>query len=372
MAATRIDMETFLTLATRHPVIDVRSEGEYAHAHIPGAFSMPLFNNDERKIVGTAYKQQSKQKAIKIGLQFFGKKMVEMVETVEEQVISNSGKTGETASKTIIVHCWRGGMRSGGVAWLLDLYGFKVYTIAGGYKAYRHWVLEQLSKEYSIKILGGYTGSGKTHILHGLKKFDQTIIDLEAIANHRGSAFGDIGMPPQPTQEMFENLLAKELWKATGTVDQLQQPNSDKFNPQTTIWMEDESQRIGQVNIPTPFFAMMRSKPVYFLDIPFEERLQHIVKEYGKGEKEKLVNAIIRIKKRLGGMETKLAINYLVEDNLEACFSILLKYYDKQYLKGLHHRQNLAELLHTVPCNTVNEQENAKHILEKQTQKVNA
>src|SRR5919206_1681800 len=145
MAVIRIDIETFLSLAALHPVIDVRSEGEYTHAHIPGAVSMPLFNDEERKIVGTTYKQESKQKAIKIGLGIVGEKMVDMVETVEA-LFKKEDDT--TAPKTVIVHCWRGGMRSGSVAWLLDLYGFKVYTVVGGYKAFRAWVLQQMEKDY--------------------------------------------------------------------------------------------------------------------------------------------------------------------------------------------------------------------------------
>src|SRR4051794_38452756 len=134
MSATRIDVETFLSFGSKYPVIDVRSEGEFMHAHIPGARSMPLFNNEERKIVGTAYKQQSKQKAVKLGLEMFGKKMVGMIEFAES--LFQEDHPNETP-KTIVVHCWRGGMRSSGVSWLLDLYGFKVYTIIGGYKAFR-------------------------------------------------------------------------------------------------------------------------------------------------------------------------------------------------------------------------------------------
>lgn len=385
MAVTRIDIETFLSFGFQYPVIDVRSEGEYVHAHIPGAVSMPLFNNEERKIVGTAYKQQSKQQAIKIGLSLFGKKMVEMVEFVEKLL---ENKAGDLTSKTIVVHCWRGGMRSGGVSWLLDMYGFKVYTIIGGYKSFRRWAIAQFEKDYTIKILGGYTGSGKTFVLQEMKKLNQVIIDLEHIASHKGSAFGNIGMPGQPSQEMFENLLALELRKADDSckmMDDREQPSSVNsqlsslnsqpspviYQPSSCIWLEDESQRIGLVNIPITFFKKMRNKRVYFLDIPFEERLKHIVSGYGKGDKQELATAIIRIQKRLGGLETKTAINYLIEDNLHESFRILLKYYDKQYLKGLHSRENLQELLCTIECETVDAVKNAKLIFAQQTEKAN-
>ena len=384
MAVTRIDIETFLSTGFQYPVIDVRSEGEFAHAHIPGAISMPLFNNEERKIVGTAYKQQSKQQAIKLGLAIFGKKMVEMVEFVEKLFENKQPET----PKTVVIHCWRGGMRSGGVSWLLDMYGFKVYTIIGGYKAFRQWGLQQFERDYPIKILGGYTGSGKTFVIEEMKKQNQTVIDLEDLAKHKGSAFGNIGMPTQPSQEMFENMLALELKKAVdrckmtddrsmGEVDGHQSTHENNHlssvncGPLSAIWLEDESQRIGLVNIPMPFFKNMRNKPVYFLDIPMEERLKNIVAGYGKGDKQELAGAIIRIQKRLGGLETKTAINYLIEDNLTESFRILLKYYDKQYLKGLHSRENLDELLIKIECETVDAAKNVKHIFAQQTEKAN-
>ncbi|MBX9784272.1 MAG: tRNA 2-selenouridine(34) synthase MnmH [Chitinophagaceae bacterium] len=352
MPVTKLHIEDFLQLAQQHPVLDVRSPGEYLHAHIPHAVSFPLFTDEERKIVGTAYKQKSREEAIKIGLDFFGIKMRKMVEEAEvivgshKPVVNTDNKNPAndsglktTGSKIVLVHCWRGGMRSAGVAWLLDLYGFKVYTLAGGYKAFRKWVLEQFEKKYSFHILGGYTGSGKTHVLNALGKHGATIIDLEGLAKHKGSAFGNIGMPPQPKQEHFENLLAIKLNEASGK----------------TIWLEDESQRIGDVNIPIQFWNQMRNNKLVFLDIPFEERLKHLVEEYGKLERERMVNAIIRIKKRLGGLETKESINALVEDRVEDCFRILLKYYDKWYLKGMNNREALNTLLHKIPCNTVDE-----------------
>ncbi|MFT3846133.1 MAG: tRNA 2-selenouridine(34) synthase MnmH [Lacibacter sp.] len=331
MAVEKIIIEDFLLLAKEHPVFDVRSPGEYNHAHIPGAFSFPLFSDEERKVVGTTYKQQSRELAIKTGLDYFGGKMRRMIEEAERIAGDH---------KTILVHCWRGGMRSAGVAWLLDLYGFKVYTLIGGYKQFRKWALQQFEKEYFLTMLSGYTGSGKTYVLNGLKKNGSQVIDLEGLAHHKGSAFGNIGMPPQPSQEMFENKLAVEL---------------SKLSSATPTWVEDESQRIGDVNIPITLWKQMRNKQVFFIDIPFEERLKHIVEEYGKLPKEKLVNAIIRIKKRLGGLETKEALNALVEDRTEDSFRILLSYYDKWYLKGLHNREGLETLLYKIPCKTVAE-----------------
>jgi len=153
-------------------------------------------------------------------------------------------------------------MRSAGVAWLMDLYGFKVYTITGGYKAYRNWVLLQFQTNYQLKVIGGYTGSGKTDILQVLKQKGANTINFERLANHKGSSFGNLDEVQQPSQEMFENLLAMELFK----------------NRNECIWVEDESQRIGSVILPTLLFNNKQSSPVYFLDIPFDERLKYISK----------------------------------------------------------------------------------------------
>lgn len=376
MPVQKLLLEDFLKLAQQHPVFDVRSPGEYSHAHIPGAFNLALFTDEERAVVGTAYKQQSREQAIKVGLDYFGPKMRKMVEEVESltrKPTTNNKQQTTNNTATVLVHCWRGGMRSAGVAWLLDLYGFKVYTLVGGYKTYRKWVRQQFEKDYPFKIVGGYTGSGKTLVLQQLSKQHATI-DLEALANHKGSAFGAMGA--QPTQEMFENLLAKALLD-TGymiqdkgqTVSNNQYPvSSNQYQassiqqPVSSIWLEDESQRIGNLQIPMPLWYTMRKSPVYFLDIPFEERLQYITEEYSKTEKEKLVNATIRIQKRLGGLETKNAVNHLLEDNYKESFRILLRYYDKWYEKALHNRENIAALLNKIPCSGVDTLVNTQKI----------
>jgi len=378
MPVQKIAIEQFLSLSREHPVLDVRSPGEYAHAHIPGAHSLPLFNDEERKIVGTTYKQQSREAAIKIGLDYFGVKMKGMVEEVEKIVGSGQWAVGnENAAASelatgdwVLLHCWRGGMRSAAIAWLLDLYGFKVYLLVGGYKAYRKWVLAQFEKEYEFKIIGGYTGSGKTLLLRDLEKRGQTIIDLELLADHKGSAFGAFGEKKQVRQEMFENLLAKELsLKSEVGSGQLAvgkgQPPPANWQLATGnfIWLEDESQRIGNLQIPMPLWYTMRKCPVYFIDIPFEERLEYITEEYGKFDKEQLAESIIRIQKRLGGLETKNAINHLLENDHKACFRILLTYYDKWYGKALYNRENISALLNKIPCTGVDTAANTQKLL---------
>jgi tRNA 2-selenouridine synthase len=348
MPITKLTITEFLVQSVHLPVFDVRSPAEYAQAHIPGTHSLPLFSDEERKVVGTAYKQQSREQAIKLGLDFFGPKMRAMVEQVEGILKSAKGKG--KISNAVLVHCWRGGMRSGAVAWLLDVYGFEVYLLEGGYKTYRNWVLQQFEKDYAIRIVGGYTGSGKTPVMQQLQKNGEQIIDLEGLANHKGSAFGGLGQPPQPRQEMFENLLATALHLSF----------SDEIKK--TVWLEDESQRIGILNIPLMFWQTMRTKPVYFLDIPFEQRLEYITAEYGGHDKEKLVNAIIRIQKRLGPLETKTAIGCLLENDYKECFRILLGYYDKLYGKALLNRENIGALLNKIDCSAVDTISNAQKI----------
>ncbi|MER3498588.1 MAG: tRNA 2-selenouridine(34) synthase MnmH [Chitinophagaceae bacterium] len=348
----KINIEEFLTLAKYHPVTDVRSPAEYNHAHIPGAHSLPLFTDEERKIVGTTYKQKSREAAIKVGLDFFGPKMKRMIEEVEdifnfrfrELDLDTKSEIANPQSKIILIYCWRGGMRSAGVAWLMDLYGFKVYTLIGGYKKFRNYVLDTFRLPFSFKILGGYTGSGKTELLNALKKEGEKVIDLEALACHKGSAFGNINMPKQPSQEMFENLLALELLTAVNRETAFAGCISD------SIWLEDESQRIGDVNIPPELWKTMRKSPLYFLEISFEERLRHITDEYSRLDKERLINSIKRIEKRLGYLEAGNAINLIYENNYEAAFRILLKYYDKWYFKSLHNRENINSLLKVLPA----------------------
>ena len=376
MSVEKINIEYFLQLSKNCPVIDVRSPAEYKHAHIPGAHSLPLFTDEERAVVGTAYKQESREKAIKHGLDFFGPKMKKMVEKVESIVGSRESRVNTRndnnrlssvdsrlmTNNPLLLYCWRGGMRSGAVAWLLDVYGFKVYSLIGGYKKFRNNVLDTFKLPFDLKILGGYTGSGKTEVVKELERRGETVINLEDIANHKGSAFGNIGMPKQPTQEMFENILASELKiKRYEPKDQTRYPQI--ILNHSPIWMEDESQRIGHVNIPNELWSTMRRSPIYFLDIPFEERLDHLVEEYGALDKEKMIDAIQRIRERLGSLEAKRAIDYLNENNTIESFRILLKYYDKWYTKGLHNRENINSLLHLINCDSVSS-ENAKKLVQ--------
>jgi tRNA 2-selenouridine synthase len=319
MAVKTVDTEHFLELSKFHPILDVRSPGEFSHAHIPGAFSFPLFSDDERKVVGTSYKQVSRQEAIKIGLEYFGPKMRTMVENAEF-IAKNSG------NNTLLIHCWRGGMRSAAIAWLMNLYGFDVYLLAGGYKAFRKWVLTYFEEnQLPLIVIGGYTGSGKTEVLQALQSKGELVIDLEDIAGHRGSAFGNLGLPDQPGVEQVENNLAIKI---KNTKFQLSS-SENKW-----VWVENESRRIGNVNLPVAFYDNLKNAPYLSLKVPFEVRLDTILKNYGNFPIELLENAILRIRKRMGNDQNGMAIKQLKDNNIRGCFEILLSYYDKYYNKS--------------------------------------
>ncbi len=320
-----ISIADYFQSSVQLPVIDVRSPGEFAQGHITNAVNIPLFNDEERAVVGTAYKKQSKEIAIAIGYEFVTPKLNHFI----------SASLEISPQKEVVVHCWRGGMRSNAFADHLITNGFqKVYVIEKGYKAFRNHVLQSFEKPFNLKVLGGYTGTGKTEILQALKNKGQQIIDLEALAVHRGSAFGGIDLPPQPTTEQFENNLFSAL------------QNLDSTLP---IWIEDESQAIGKVAIPNTFFLNLRNHPVYFLNVPFEQRTKHLVTTYATLNHDKLADAIGRITKRLGYDNAKFALDELEKRNYDKVVALTLSYYDKYYLRGLEKRKESTILAFDIP-----------------------
>lgn len=320
------------------PLVDVRSPGEYDKGHIPQARNIALFSNDERAIVGTAYVQESRDKAIELGYQFVTPKL--------QAFIDDSAAIAPDAE--IVVHCWRGGMRSKAFAQHLHENGFKkVYTIKGGYKAFRNHALKFFNEPFKLFILGGFTGSGKTHILHEMAKKGEQIIDLEYLAHHKGSAFGAINEPQQPTVEQFENNLFEQL---------------RHLNLSKNIWVEDESHGIGKVQIPMAFFNQMRETKVLFIDIPREERAKLLVEEYSHDPVELLFEAVNKIHKRLGGLRTQQALTALSENNFYDVALITLFYYDKAYKKGISSRN--PETVMQLELQNIDAVTNAKTILE--------
>jgi tRNA 2-selenouridine synthase len=307
-----IEIEAFLK--TNIPLIDVRSPGEYEKAHIPGSVNIPLFSDDERAHVGTVYVQQSKEKAMELGYQYVNPKLSDFI--IQSRKVAPDGK--------VAIHCWRGGMRSHSFAQHLNDNGFTdVAVIVGGYKAYRHHVLETFDIPFDLQIISGYTGSGKTLVIRHLQNMGLQAIDLEELARHKGSAFGAMDQFVQPTSEQFENNLF-EAWR--------------KLDYSQPIWLEDESHNIGGVNIPLNLFNQMRNSPAYFLDIPKEERARYLVAEYASIAPELLDESINKISKRLGGLNTSLAHQFLKEKKFFEVAFLALSYYDKTYLKGIQYR----------------------------------
>ena len=333
-----ISIQEYYKKAPLLPLIDVRSPGEFQQGHIVGAVNIPLFTNEERATVGTVYKQKSKEKAIALGYEYVTPKLNYFLE--QSAQIAKGG--------AIAVHCWRGGMRSHSFAQHLHDNGFEeVYVIEGGYKAFRNYVLDFFSQEIDLLVLGGFSGSGKTFILEELKRLGEQVVDLEGMAHHKGSAFGSLGETSQPSSQHFENQLF-EYWR-----------HLDMDRP---VWVEDESSRIGCVQIPNVLYAQMRTNPLYFIDIPKQERAKFLVEEYACFDTDHLAKSISGIEKRLGGQNVKAALEALEAKDYYQVAMITLQYYDKAYLKGVANRDQ--EMVQRIPLSTVNHIENAKQILE--------
>lgn len=302
----KITFEEYLQQDKDLVLFDVRTPAEFEKGHIPGAVNLPIFTNEERVEVGTTFKQVGREAAILLGFDLTGPKWRSYIEQALQI----------TPGKKVCLHCWRGGMRSGVMAWVLDLFGFEVSLIQDGYKKYRNWVLQQFEKEYPLSVLGGMTGSRKTLILNIMKQKGAQVIDLEGLAKHQGSVYGSMNRMVQPSQEQFENNLADLLYH---------------MNPDEKIWLEDESGRIGKIGIPRTFWQQMQSGTLIELQVSREQRVEFLVQEYGVLDKEFLIDATEHIQKRLGPEQTKKAIQAIKENMMEEFIQIILVYYDKTY-----------------------------------------
>lgn len=309
-------------IASPGAILDVRSPGEFSQGCIPGALNFPLFSDAERAQVGTTYKQMGRQQAIDLGLRLVGPKLADFAERGREYATDGC----------VRVHCWRGGMRSASMAWLLQTAGLHAVTLQGGYKTFRRWALESFSRQVSLIVVGGLTGAGKTAILHALRELGEQVIDLEGLAHHRGSSYGMFGMPPQPSTEQFENLLAMELGRC---------------DPLRPIWVEDESHLVGTCKIPDLFFAQMRQSPLFVIERPLEERLSILLHDYGKIDPLHLMQATKRLSKRLGAVRTHEVLEHIEAGRLREAVVEILRYYDAAYLQGLTKRQQpMHSLVH--------------------------
>lgn len=294
------------------PLIDVRSPSEFAQGHISGAVNIPLFSDTERAEIGTLYKNAGKEAALFLGLDRVGPNMSGFVKKLN--AISR-GKTRE-----VVVYCWRGGMRSASMAWLFSTAGYQVHLIEGGYKSLRTYIRAESGKNTPMIVLGGMTGSGKTEILHELKKQGEQIIDLEDIAHNKGSVFGYLGQLPQPTNEQFENNLFAE-WI--------------KFDHTKRIWIEDESRSVGAVGLPAPFFDHMKKQPLILLNVSIEKRVERLVNEYAGFDKNLLLEALAKISQAMGGQGVAEAKKDIQDGDFALAIELVLGYYDKTYRKAL-------------------------------------
>jgi tRNA 2-selenouridine synthase len=301
-----VPIDQFLELAETTPVLDVRSPAEFAQAHIPEAVNVPLFDDHERAEVGTLYKQVGKDAAMKRGLELVIPKLSELVRQTRKQV----------AGPEVLVHCWRGGLRSERFAMLLAAVGYRPILLDGGYQAFRREAHRQFAEPLRMVILSGLTGSGKTAMLHELVERGEQIIDLEGLACHRGSAFGAMGQPPQPTVEQFENDLFAG-WR--------------ELDADRTVWVEDEGKSIGRVFLPQPLWDQMTLAPAIFLDVDLPARAEFLLGEYGQFDTSELAESITKIRKRMGGERCDTALAMLESNRMRELTELLLDYYDKSY-----------------------------------------
>jgi len=314
-AQNKIDVVQFLGKSKVIPVIDVRSPSEYLTGHIPGAKNIPLFDDDERRKVGIAYNDEGRLKAILTGLDMIGNKMSSKLKAA----------LSVASDQRLLVYCWRGGMRSETMAWLFSLGSIKTEILDGGYKSYRNHILEDLKKKRKIIVLGGMTGSSKTHILHKIRNAGHQIIDLEALANHKGSAFGSLGQPQQPSSEHFANLLFSEL----------QSVNND-----LPVWIEDESRNIGSVFMPDDFYKNIQAAPAVILMLDAEKGIPRLIDEYASFPADQLQGSVIKVSKRLGRENTKKVLESISSGDFREAVRIMLTYYDKTYRFSLHKRND--------------------------------
>lgn len=315
----RISIHDFLKLREHLPVADVRSESEFEEGHIPTATNIPVLNNAERVAVGTDYKQKGQAEAIKTGFRLVSPRIPDIV----------NASAHLASGRELLVHCWRGGLRSSNFCQFLTDAKIETHQLEGGYKSYRHAALESFGSELKLIVIGGYTGSGKSEILRELHKAGEQIIDLEALASHRGSTFGGLMMPPQPTTEQFQNNLFEII---------------RKLDSSRRVWIEDESIAVGNIFLPEMLWRRLSASPLVEIDVDRSTRVERLVKEYGDADKSEFIHAMERITKKLGGQHFIAAKKNWLEEKKAATIDILLTYYDKAYRNGLHQKIGRTKL----------------------------
>jgi tRNA 2-selenouridine synthase len=310
------------SLLASHLTVDVRTPLEYEEDHIPGAINVPLLSNEERVEIGTLYKQTGPQEARLRGLELTAARFPQIVHEIG----------GAAAGRPILVYCWRGGLRSKTVVSILELTGFDGVQLQGGYKSFRNHVLarfEPFQPPGPLLVIHGMTGIGKTTFILGLNNADFSVIDLEGLACHRGSAFGEVGMSQDLSQKRFDTL----LWDALRKLP--------KGKP---LIIEGESKRIGKISLPGNFYEVMLDSVKVWCEASLETRVERLIAEYGRDEyRQDMADALLRLKKRLGGGKYEEIAAYLQNWELEPFMAELVKnYYDKVYYKNREWREDLT------------------------------
>ncbi len=240
-------------------IIDTRSPAEFAEDHIPGAISCPVLDNEERARVGTIYKQESPFDAKKLGAALVARNIARHIENLFVE---------KTRTWKPLIYCWRGGKRSGAMAHILREVGWEARTLDGGYKAYRRYVVASLAtlpEKLEFKVIHGVTGSGKSRMLRSLRAAGAQVLDLEELAAHRGSVLGTLPGQPQPSQKMFESLLLEKILS---------------FSSKKEIYVEGESRKIGQLQVPAALIGRMRASECLLLETDTATRVALLMDEY--------------------------------------------------------------------------------------------
>jgi tRNA 2-selenouridine synthase len=335
-----LDIVAFLERAEQVPVVDVRTPAEFRQGHIPGAVNIPLFSDEERARVGRTYKQAGKEEAVILGLEYAGPKMKELASHASRLAVNGQ----------LLLYCWRGGMRSASMAWLFETTGLITARLEGGYKSFRRHALAYLEKDFPFIVVGGLTGSGKTEILQALGKMGEQVFDLERRAHHKGSAFGALGENPQNTNEQFENELFSDL---------------SEMNPSLPIWVEDESRTIGKNTLPAGIHRNIRQSHLIFLEVPLEDRIRRLVKDYARFPKKDLRESVEKIRPRLGDQNARAALEGIDRGDFALTAEIVLRYYDKTYRYGLDKRSE--KYVHCIRLEKANQNRQAAGIVRKFT-----
>ena len=312
-------------------LIDVRSPDEYYKGHMPNSINIPLFNNDERSIIGKKYKVSGRNLAIREGFKIIEKKLDYLLEDIflAKDKYINSNNENNNIKQVIKLYCARGGMRSQSICWLLERFSFSCLILDGGYKSYRNWVLKMFKDKLKIIVIGGKTGTRKTKLLTKLKILNYQILDFESLANHRGSSFGGLGMPNQPKNEQYENLIAENL---------------GDFNKDNIIFVEAESPNIGKNRIPHELYKQMMN--AQRIEIIRDERIRinELINTYSLFSKNDLKDSVLRITRRLGPQRTKSALDFIEKEDWEGVCKSVLEYYDKCYEYDLKNKKNVKTL----------------------------